>query len=78
MTKLANASSARRVLHVKLELIFQTQKNNIDRRENVAKIILKHIKEGLRRTRKLRQTERKIFVYANWPWLQIKRTGPSS
>ena len=24
------------------------------------------------------QTERKIFKYANWPRLQIKRTGPSS
>ena len=24
------------------------------------------------------QTERKIFEYANWPRLQIKRTGPSS
>ena len=25
------------------------------------------------------QTERSIFEYANWPWLQIKRTaGPSS
>merc|ERR1712081_165439 len=23
------------------------------------------------------QTERKIFEYANWPWLQIKRTGLS-
>ena len=24
------------------------------------------------------QTETKIFEYANWPRLQIKRTGPSS
>ena len=47
---------------------------------NAFMIFYKISKQGLRRTRKLRQCTnwKKIFEYVNWPRLQIKRTGPSS